>query len=444
MAAEAQQVLAAALQAAEQVEAVDAASRAAAALAVERHHHDRAPALLDEPRGDDADHPRMPALAGQHVGVALAELGHLRFGLEADAALDLAPLVRWPRPARARSPSAALAVLGQQQLEAGVGAVQAPRGVQARRQGEADRALADPRRVDARDSHQRAQPRLGGRGQRAQPAPHERPVLAAQRHDVRHRRERDQVEIARQPRRVAPAGFEQRLRELVGDRRRAQLGARVAAQRRDARSAPTGSRPSARGEWWSVTTTAIPSSRAARTSSTAVIAQSAVTSSRVPRAASACTASRLQPVAGGAIGDEGVDVGAQLAQRAHQHRRRADPVDVVVAVDGDPRTRRGRARGSSRRLHRCRRSDRARAPRRPPGTRARRQRRRWPRRTSTCAIASETPQLAAQRHELRTAGTAGSRSARSARVSEGTLGQGRNGAARRAGQPDAARWAPEP
>ncbi len=58
-------------------------------LAVERDHHDGAPAALDQARGDDPDHARVPALAGEHVRGALAELAHLRFGLEADAQLDL-------------------------------------------------------------------------------------------------------------------------------------------------------------------------------------------------------------------------------------------------------------------------------------------------------------------------------------------------------------------
>ncbi len=65
--AEAHQMPPAAFEPAEQVEAVDAAPRAAAALPVEGHHHDRAPALLHEPRGDDPDHARVPALSRQHV-----------------------------------------------------------------------------------------------------------------------------------------------------------------------------------------------------------------------------------------------------------------------------------------------------------------------------------------------------------------------------------------
>ncbi len=56
-----------------------------------------------------------------------------------------------------------------------------------------------------------------------------------------------------------------------------------------------GKRPSARGVWWSVTTTSIPASIARWTSSTAVIAQSAVSSSLVPRAASVSTVAAARP-----------------------------------------------------------------------------------------------------------------------------------------------------
>ena len=53
----AHQVLVAGMQAAEQVEGGDRASRAAGALALQRQHHDGPAAELDQPRGDDADHP---------------------------------------------------------------------------------------------------------------------------------------------------------------------------------------------------------------------------------------------------------------------------------------------------------------------------------------------------------------------------------------------------
>jgi hypothetical protein len=53
--------------------------------------------------------------------------------------------------------------------------------------------------------------------------------------------------------------------------------------------------PSARGLWWSETTTSIPAARASATSSIAVIAQSAVSSSRVPRSARRSTVAALRP-----------------------------------------------------------------------------------------------------------------------------------------------------
>ena len=151
----------------------------------------------------------------------------------------------------------------------GIGAVEPPGGVQARRQ---------------RRSRPRARPRA--RGPRPRPpsaragpglvvaASARSPRRASERFSPRSgttsaivasaTRSRSCASGARQRRRaVGAAGFEQRLRELVGDRRRAQLGARVAA---DARVHDRRRRQRAvgRGVWWSVTTTSIPSSRAAR------------------------------------------------------------------------------------------------------------------------------------------------------------------------------------
>ena len=86
-----------------------------------------------------------------------------------------------------------------------------------------------------------------------------------------------------------------------------------------------------------MTITSTPSDRARATSSTAVIAQSAVISRPTPSAASARPTSepgRSPPRSGWAGARR---VGAQHAQRAHEDSRRGHPVDVVVAVDEDPR-----------------------------------------------------------------------------------------------------------
>ena len=81
---------------------------------------------LGDPRGDDPDHAGVPALAREHVGRALAELGDLRLGLEQDPRLDVAALGVAASSSRGDRVGARL-VVGQQQLDAGVGAVQAAR-----------------------------------------------------------------------------------------------------------------------------------------------------------------------------------------------------------------------------------------------------------------------------------------------------------------------------
>ena len=53
---------------------------------------DRPVVALGEPRGDDADHARVPVRAGEHVGRLLAGRGDLRLGLEDDPRLDVAAL----------------------------------------------------------------------------------------------------------------------------------------------------------------------------------------------------------------------------------------------------------------------------------------------------------------------------------------------------------------
>ena len=53
-----------------------------------------------------------------------------------------------------------------------------------------------------------------------------------------------------------------------------------------------------------------------------------------------------------AAGQVPADVGAEIAEAEHRERGGADTVDVVVAVDADPRARADRGRGSIGRLRR--------------------------------------------------------------------------------------------
>ena len=179
-----------------------------------------------------------------------AQRRDLRFGLEADAASRPGGARGWRGRARRAICAARAASLGEDQLERRVGAVQAPGGVQARRQREA-RPRARPRAPGrrARPPSARAARAWWCRASARRPRAHERAVLAEQRHDVGDRRQRHQVEIlrsARAPRSPAaePAATHrlQRLRELVGDRRRAEIRARDSRTAPGARSA----RPAAR------------------------------------------------------------------------------------------------------------------------------------------------------------------------------------------------------
>ena len=247
VAAVAQQVPGARVQAAEQVEGADRAARAAALLTVERDQ-DRGPVVaLGDPRGDDPDHAGMPALGGEHERAAFGMLGDERLGLEADPGLDVAAL-GVDAVELLGDGLGPFAVLGQQQLEPRVGAVQAPGGVQPRAEPEADRGLVEPARVHARDVHQRPQADLA----RARPAPSgprgraggSRPAAARRRPPWPARRGPDPRRPAPGPPPLPPAapGRACRRRPRRTGRR---TGSRSAAGGRAARP---GSTPSARGE----------------------------------------------------------------------------------------------------------------------------------------------------------------------------------------------------
>ncbi len=133
--------------------------------------------------------------------------------------------------------SARFGVAGQQQLDAGVGAVQAPRGVDARRQAKADRLLVDGGGVGLGDPHQRAQADALGATERDEALAHEPAVLAAQRNAVGDRGQRDDVEVLVGLGRIAPGGLQQSAGELVRDAGGAEVrGGIPAGHRMDGRS----------------------------------------------------------------------------------------------------------------------------------------------------------------------------------------------------------------
>src|SRR5439155_7448448 len=95
-------------------------------------------------------------LGGEHVRSAITEGRDLFLGRKANLALD--------EPALAVGPvelfgdlRGAGALLGEDQLQARVGAMHAAGRVQARRKREGDRSLAEHARLDSRDGHQGTQ-----------------------------------------------------------------------------------------------------------------------------------------------------------------------------------------------------------------------------------------------------------------------------------------------
>ena len=286
--------------------------------------------------------PGMPALAREHVRRRLgpaggrADLRDLGLGREQDLRLDVAAL-GVDRVELGGDRAGPRDVGREQQLQPRVGAVQPPGGVDPRGEAEADRARVDAARVDARHVHQRLQPGLARRGQRPQPGPHEPPVLPHERHAVGHRGERDEVEVRVGGARIQARGLEQRPREQVRDAGRAQLRARVAADARvhDRRvgQPPVGARRVVVGDH-----DVHPGrprggdlldrgDRAVDRHQQLGPARGEPLDGREREPVPVVDPARQVPV----------DLRAERPQRAHEHRRGADPVDVVVPVDGDPR-----------------------------------------------------------------------------------------------------------
>ena len=292
---------------------------------------------LGDPRGDDADHARVPALGREHERVALGVLGDQRLGLEADPGLDVAAL-GVDQVQLGGDRLRAVAVLGEQQLQPGVGAVQAPGGVQARPEPEADRRLVQPRRVHARDVHQGAQADLARRGQRfagpGAPGGGSRPGSGTTSATVASAtRSRSSSASAGS----SPAWASSACASLCATPGRAQVGARVAVE--------------ARVHERRVRQRAV-RARAVMVGDHDVEPERPRRGHLLDRGDRAVDGDQQVRPARGELVDRGagepvavvdparqvpVHVGAERAQRAHEDRRRAHAVDVVVAVHGDPR-----------------------------------------------------------------------------------------------------------
>ena len=210
-------------------------------------------------------------------------------------------------------------------------------GVDARAEPEAERLLGQLGRLDGGHRHQRAQPGLARARQRRQPSRTMRRFSSRSgtRSQTVASAARSRSSSARSGRRRRPrAAPRESLSTTPGG---AEHWERVGLARAPGcTSGQSGS--SAPGRWWSVTTTSSPAARAAATCSTAVMPQSTVTSRPTPARGEPLDRGDREAVAlVEAARQLPGRVGAERAQGADEHRRRADAVDVVVAEHGDPR-----------------------------------------------------------------------------------------------------------
>ena len=345
VAAVAHQVLGARVERGDQVEAGDAACRSARAITLDREQDRGPPVALGEARRRDTDDARMPALAGEHERVRLGLIGRqLRArGLGGRGDLALRRTALGVGTVELRGDLRRPIIVGRQhQLDSGVGAIEAPGGVDPGSEPEPDGLLVDRLGLHLRNRHQRADPSAPRRPHRGQPLAHQPPVLADERHQVGDRRQRNQVEILSRGVPPAPgrvrvpgaAGVAKRDRELVGHPRGAQGTERVARDDRvqDRAIGQLGGRLVVVGHDHL-------DARGASRRDLLRRRDSAVHRDRHLRAAGAnlLDARERQPVAvAQPVGDQPVALGAELAQHRDEDRRRADPVDVVVAVHGHP------------------------------------------------------------------------------------------------------------
>jgi hypothetical protein len=271
----------------------------------------------------------VPALGGQHVCGTRTQARDFRLRLPQDLTLDRAAL-DVDRVELGGDRPRALLIVCEQQLEPGVGASQPPRGVDPRRQAEAERVGVQQAGIRARHHHQRAQAGLGRVGHRDDALAHQPAVLAAQRHHVGDGRERHELDVV--GRRLGP----KRLRKLVRDAGATQVGAGVSADRRvndrAVRQAPVDPRcvvvgyddVEARGprELHLVHG----GDRAVDREQQVAVASGEPPHGFLRQSVAIVDSPRQEPPY----------VRAQRAQRPDHDRRGADAVDVVVAVNDDP------------------------------------------------------------------------------------------------------------
>ena len=204
-----------------------------------------------------------------------------------------------------------------------------PGRVDPRSEAKPDVAGVDRGRIDSGRAHQGDEPRLGRAGETSQAGGDEPAVLVDERHDVRNGREGDEIEML--PKRLVP---DESLRELVDDTGAAEL--REGVRRR------TGDDERAIGQLLTGTMVVRDDDvepELSRARNLVDGSDSTVDRHHEPEALLGNPCERLLGDAVPlleAAREMPLDIGSELAQDDDRKRRRADAVDVVVAVDADP------------------------------------------------------------------------------------------------------------
>ena len=330
-----------------QIEPGDAPSRAAPpARLLPGDEEGGAAVALHQPRRDDADDARVPALRGEHEGVVLRAQRSLRQldRLVQDALVERLT-ARVQRLELAGDAGRLRRVVGEEQAQAVPRVADPAGGIEPRRQNEPhvprpQRPAREPRGLD-----QGAQPRPARLGQHLQAVAHENAVLAHEGHDVGHGRERHVVQEMERHVGRQSEGRHQRLGELEGDPGAAQvlvLGGAIGAPRIE----------HCRGGGEGVPGEVMigddhVASRGARRAHRLQRPDAAVAGDdearahplRLRQARGPEVVTVAQPVR-----HERVHRGAGAREHPREQRRRALAIHVVVAVheDGDPAAHRGR------------------------------------------------------------------------------------------------------
>ena len=308
--------------------------------------------LLNQPRGDDPNHTGVPVAACQNQARSypqvIGQLPKCRFSGGRNLPFRSPPLAIGPTQLN-RNLLCPPLVVGQKQLNPSIGPVQPPRSIDPRSQSEGKIPLIELRRLAFRSRNQRPHPRPPHAPHLLQPAPDQRPVLPHQRHDIGNGRESHQIEIA------VPKGVRGR---VPGDSARKR--ARGPCPRRPTQ--PTSKLPRNPGPTKLGKRIPIESRMQNRAIRQLIprlmvvgdddlhpklLRQPHLLHRRDPAIdgddqpgvplRKPLDVGGLEPVAiRQAVGDQPVALGAQLAQRPDQERRRADPVDVEIAVDRNP------------------------------------------------------------------------------------------------------------